>query len=147
MQLTSLMFHFKGGFEFLPHRTKEAWTWVAIWKDGTCVWVWRSRFTYRLQAPSLCSFLLLTQKRLLLLPSPGDSLDFPFRPSNTKSPWNQHSAVQEKRAQHGWPLPSVQLAVTTHGPFPRHRSHEVTHTLCYWAMSVISGCQQAEWKH
>lgn len=83
-----------------------------------------------------CSFLLLTQKRLLLFPSPGDRLDFSLRPSNTKSAWHQHSTVQESRAQCD-PSPPAQLTASTQGAVSKTRMPEVTPRLRSRAITVI----------
>lgn len=131
VELKLKFFLLKTSWNFSKNRTKKAYTWVAIWKDGIYVWFRWSPFY--LQAPMghlFLSFLLLTQKRLLLFPGPGDRLDFSFSPSDTKSSWNQHPTVQES-------IPQAPLSSPAHNNPPRSHFQDTgamksLHTLGCW---------------
>lgn len=111
MKLTSLTSQFKGRFEFLSHRTKEAWTWAAIWKDGTCVWVWRSRFTFRLQAPCAL-FCFLPRKGFFCFRAQEIAWIFPSVPRTPNPPGT--STPLFKRREHSRVTPPTSPACSDH---------------------------------
>lgn len=146
MQLTSLMSHFKGGFEFLPHRTKKALIerlpgkMAPVFGSGDPV----SLTGYRHLPCAL--FCFLPRKGFFCFRAQEMACIFPSVPRTPNPPGT--STPLFKRAHHRRPLstsPARNDQPKSH--FQDTEAMKLLHTLCYWTTSVISGCQQAEWKH